>query len=283
MQFKTKILTVTLRKVSPPPQPSTAAAGAPSKFPHSDASKPLVKFDEDGEPPAAAEDPAKPESDDKGYHWRKGNRPPWQQHSEMGPNIHPEVRALPPVILPDVVNPPDFDYSRDAYACNVEDARAFWEHLKEGSAQYSDPTKTIDALKDDYQQLFVTILMQHAQDVIGCIESGTAPVPLNVFLLGTPGAGNTFCVQTLLQELQLLLTQHQLPASFVRVAAPTGSAAFNIKFNATTTHRLIHWFTPAFFDVLKEGSPALALFQKYMQHTHPVSYTHLTLPTTPYV
>ena len=42
-----------------------------------------------------------------------------------------------------------------------------------------------------------------------------------------------------------------MPSDFVRVAAPTGSAAFNIQFAATTIHRLIHWFRPNNFEDLE--------------------------------
>ena len=41
------------------------------------------------------------------------------------------------------------------------------------------------------------------------------------------------------------------PDTFVRVAAPTGSAAFNIRFGATTIQRLIHWFRPGHFEELR--------------------------------
>ena len=58
--------------------------------------------------------------------------------------------------------------------------------------------------------------------------------------------------QTALQEMQRVLATAGLPfdidpREFVRVAAPTGTAAFNIRFNATTLHRLMHWFTPPYF------------------------------------
>ena len=169
----------------------------------------------------------------------------------------PRRKGSPPVILPDVVNPLDFNYSYACNECKLEDVRAFWERIKDTSSAYSDPSKTIGALKDDYQILFVTILKQHAQYIIDCIRSGTQPVPLKVLLLGTAGTGKTFCEQTLLQELQTLLSQCNLPASFIRAAAPTGSAAFNIKFNATTIHRLTHWFTPAFFSACSKKAPSL--------------------------
>ena len=49
-------------------------------------------------------------------------------------------------------------------------------------------------------------------------------------------------MQTALQEMLRHLTSLSMPFDFVRVAAPTGCAAFNMHFNATTIHRLIHHF-----------------------------------------
>ena len=73
------------------------------------------------------------------------------------------------------------------------------------------------------------------------------------------GTGKTTAVQTMLQELQHVMQQHGLPAEFVRVAAPTGSAAFNLRFNATTVHRLIQWFNPPFFQAMKNPEHLAAL------------------------
>ena len=62
---------------------------------------------------------------------------------------------------------------------------------------------------------------------------------LRLLLLGTAGTGKTYTVQTTLQELRRLLAARGVAATFVKVAAPTGPAAFNLRFNATTIHRLI--------------------------------------------
>ena len=77
-------------------------------------------------------------------------------------------------------------------------------------------------------------------------------------------------MRTLLQELLRLLARADLPAdvhpaTFARVAAPTGSAAFNIGFHATTIHRLIHWFRPSYFAEL-QGDVELNRLQKYLEH-----------------
>jgi hypothetical protein len=47
--------------------------------------------------------------------------------------------------------------------------------------------------------------------------------------------------------------------SFVRVAAPTGSAAFQLRFGASTIHRLIHWRSPRRWGVLEHADRLHAL------------------------
>ena len=53
----------------------------------------------------------------------------------------------------------------------------------------------------------------------------------------------------------------------MRVAAPTGSAAFNIRFKASTIHRLIHWLTPPYFDDLQENHESLMKLQQSFECT----------------
>ena len=77
------------------------------------------------------------------------------------------------------------------------------------------------------------------------MQKKQTPEPLRLLLLGTAGSGKTRAVQTVLQELQRALSIADLPVdvdrtAFVRVGAPTGTAAFNLRFQATTIHRLIH-------------------------------------------
>ena len=83
----------------------------------------------------------------------------------------------------------------------------------------------------------------------------SSPTRCVSYSFGTAGSGKTRAVQTALQELQRALAAADLPAevdplTFVRVAAPTGTAAFNLRFNAKTVHRLIHWFKPQHFNEL---------------------------------
>ena len=90
---------------------------------------------------------------------------------------------------------------------------------------------------------------------------------MRLLLLGTAGTGKTRAIQTCLQEIQNALKAANLPLSFVRVAAPTGSAAFNIRFSASTIHRLIHWLSPPYFHNLQENSDSLMKLQEYFQNT----------------
>ena len=102
-------------------------------------------------------------------------------------------------------------------------------------------------------------------------QKNEQPEPLRLLLLGTAGSGKTRAVQTVLQELLRALATADLPAkvdraAFVRVGAPTGTAAFNLRFQATTIHRLIHWFTPPYFRELNSDA-ALHKLQKHLEHT----------------
>ena len=63
-----------------------------------------------------------------------------------------------------------------------------------------------------------------------------------------------------------MLQEANLPTTFVRVAAPTGTAAFNIRYSATTIHRLIHWFNPRFFEKITDDKKLFAL-QEHFRHT----------------
>ena len=81
-------------------------------------------------------------------------------------------------------------------------------------------------------------------------------------MLGTAGTGKTLALKTALQAL----ADRGLLRDFVRVAAPTGTAAFNVGFNATTIHRLIHWFHPNFFAEISNDEH-LAKLQAHFENT----------------
>ena len=101
------------------------------------------------------------------------------------------------------------------------------------------------------------------------MEKDEQAEPLYLMLLGTAGTGKTCCTQTCLQEIQNTLKQVGLPLDFVKAAAPTGSAAFNIRFQASTIHRLIHWFNLRKFADLEDNNKKLSLakFQTFLQNT----------------
>ena len=156
-----------------------------------------------------------------------------------------------PEAMQDSVNPTDFDWYAASRGLNLSDLRTTWEKMLVTEIPHSDSTKKIGNLNDDLQVLFVSLLLEHADDVFQCWEAKKQPKPLHLFLLGTAGTGKTTATQTALQELQNKLTEAGLTHHFIRVAAPTGSAAFNVRFNATTVHRLIRWFNPRFLMSLK--------------------------------
>ena len=91
---------------------------------------------------------------------------------------------------------------------------ARWQELREKESEvYSDESLSKDTLNDDYQQLFVTMLLDHVQHVMECVKNKTQPEPLRLLLLGTAGSGKTRAVQTALQEIQRTLAAAGLSMS----------------------------------------------------------------------
>ena len=120
--------------------------------------------------------------------------------------------------------------------------------MQEDYPEYTDESLTLDAL-DEYQLLFVSVVLEYVERVLEAIDKDLQePEPLRLMLLGTAGTGKSTATKTLLQELRRRLQGHKLEVDFFKVAAPTGTAAFNVRFNATTVHRLIHWFTPKYWN-----------------------------------
>ena len=123
-------------------------------------------------------------------------------------------------------------------------------------------------LGDDFQRLFVELVLQHVRDLLHAVDDPSAEVhPLRLLLLGTAGTGKTHAVQTLLQELKAILQQCGYPGTFCRVAAPTGCAAFNIRFGASTLHRLFDLRNPHKWETLREQSKRLLTFQEKLRPT----------------
>ena len=111
---------------------------------------------DDGDTEAATAEPAARDP------WKFEDRPAWQQHSELGPN--PGTTAVrtdaPP--LPDIVNPAEHDYTEHARDFNFRKVAATWAQLPDSESQYSNPQLTGEALGDDFQRLFVEIVLEHA-------------------------------------------------------------------------------------------------------------------------
>ena len=120
------------------------------------------------------------------------------------------------------------------------------------------------------------MVLDHVQHVLECVRKKTQPEPLRLLLLGTAESGKTRAVQTALQEIQRTLAAAGLPfwvdpRHFVRVAAPTGSAAFNLRFHATTVHRLIRWFTPPFFNEIRDDIALHRITESSTKHATDLS------------
>ena len=169
------------------------------------------------------------------------------------------------------IPPAGREYERHWTRSNFDSGRArdTWDKLRSESNAYSDDTLSRDTLNDDYQQLFVAMVLDHMEHVIQCIQKRQTPKPLRLLLLGTAGSGKTRAVQTVLQELQRVLADLPVDVdrrAFVRVGAPTGTAAFNLRFQATTIHRLIQWFTPPYFRELSSADQ-LSKLQKHLKGT----------------
>ena len=271
---------------APPRPPPTKAdaddtddgtvAARKHRIPHAHLYKTKLIFQESGEPApdvAHETDEANPllDADD---HW--DDRTSWQRHSGMGPNVQPTGKLMRILPLEEKVNPPDFNYAANEYGLRLDAVRASWERVGDATSVYSDASLSRDNLGDDFQQLFLRIVFGHVEELILALRHlNPVPAMLRLLLLGTAGTGKTTTVQTTLQEVHQLLLREGLPASFVRVAAPTGCAAFNLRFNATTVHRLIHHFRLAGFQELSDHS--LERLQTWLAETRLVFIDEISM------
>ena len=73
------------------------------------------------------------------------------------------------------VNPQDYDYSARVTSLSLDAARATWEDVRETSSVYEDATLHRDQLGDDFQQLFVDIVLRHAEALLAAVDT----VPLS--------------------------------------------------------------------------------------------------------
>ena len=181
--------------------------------------------------------------------WCVENREKWQLHSALGPNLNPEgFEYKAKEAMQEQVNPVDFDYSEAARGIDIDDLEKRWQDIQDDYPQYQDESLTLDAV-DEYQLLFISVVLEYVEKLLEAMDRQLEePEPLRLMLLGTAGTGKSPATKTLLQELRRRLHGHKLEVDFFKVAAPTGTAAFNVRFNATTIHRLIHWFTPKYWN-----------------------------------
>ena len=267
------------------PKEQAASTGAPQeRFPHERVSPQKFVFEPEGEPLKDQEE-EHAEAQCPEHNWQPESRKPWQLHSERGPNVDAVGTDIPKPAVPfeDIVNPEDLAQAYDRHWKTYSPSRTYetWEKIKQGGTKYSDESLTKENLGDDYQQIFVTMVLDHVEHVLDCVRRREQPEPLRLLLLGIAGSGKTRAIQTLLQEIQRALAQANLPAeidpeAFVRVGAPTGTAAFNVRFNATTIHRLIHWFTPPYFSRLTNADQ-LHRLQQHLMNTHLVIIDEISM------
>ena len=223
--------------------------------------------------PDKEEDPDDPEELDADHHdhWKPENLTKGQVVSGAGPSKSASEKSRRVEVMPELVNPEGHDWrDPDWESLDLQEVDAFWARLRvEDEHRVPDLGLRRRELGDDYQQLFVHILLEHVKDLVRSVYAGKGrqPEPLRLLLLGKPGSGKTRAVKTALQEIYAELERAGLPATFVRVAAPTGTAAFNVRFPASTVHRLIHWFTPPFFSELDPKGKALLKLQEHLRET----------------
>ncbi len=155
------------------------------RLPHAAKFKEKFKFERSGEPTAENENEADEPNPylDADDHWTQQDRPPWQQHSALGPNVNPEGRLVHFSPLEAVVDPEDYNYSVNEHRVSLDHARAGWETLAATANAYSDTTLRRDALDDDFQQLFVDVVLKHVEALVAT-DARLPLKPLRLLLCG---------------------------------------------------------------------------------------------------
>ena len=209
--------------------------------------------------------------------WSASLRTSGQLASEAGPhvpwidNIDDELKVLYPN-----VNLPDQNWTQNSSQLSLKDvdrSLSMFEKLRsdKNKSHCSSTPEPVNLDKlSPYQKLFVDLVLRHARELIDWKTSKgrvPKPAPLKMILLGTAGTGKTTCVHALLQELQTLLKQHRISSEFFKVGAPTGCAAFNMKFGATTLHSLFKIRVGRPFAEFDPNDPKLAEKQADMLDT----------------
>ena len=91
--------------------------------------------------------------------------------------------------MQDSVNPSDFDWQTPGRGLDLSDLRRTWEEMLVTKTEHSDATKKVEHLNDDLQLLFVSLLLEHVDEIFRSWEAKKQPKPLRLFLLGTAGTG----------------------------------------------------------------------------------------------
>jgi hypothetical protein len=216
----------------------------------------------DGEPPVDEEETRATTLD----HWDNSARPAWERHSELGCNLDPLGRdAQGQPWIPNI-NPPDFAWDARWPNTDVDRLRRLLLERSLTDVETDMPDLSREALGDDFQRLFVEVVRDYVDRVQRAAGSASAPMPpLRLMLLGTAGTGKTHALQTLLQELKRTVLPPLTAANSIRVAAPTGCAAFNVRFGASTLHRLFDIRNPHRWESLPENSKRLLAFQEKLR------------------
>ena len=245
--------------------PQREAAAATSAKPTKSTRKPRARFvfeGDEGEPPADEEEQAATTLDP----WTDPRRPPWQLHSELGPNVNPQglPRNNDEAPWERHTNPTGFDWCAQWPDVDVHELRRLMDARRDTAVEYDRPDLTKEKLGDDFQRLFVETVLAHVDELFANWDHPDRVRPLRLLLLGTAGTGKTHTVQTLLQELKGTLRRYGYEGDFVKISAPTGCAAFNIRFQASTLHRLFEMRNPRKWKDLDEHSMMLQRFQEKM-------------------
>jgi len=81
--------------------------------------------------------------------------------------------------MAELVNPLNPSVRYDRHWKNHDEARIgrTWEELKTTTRLYSNESLSRDTLGDDYQQLFVTLVLDHVAYICDCVSRGNQPEP----------------------------------------------------------------------------------------------------------
>ena len=103
--------------------------------------------------------------------------------------------------MQEVVNPEDHAYAENIVPLRLAALQTHWDKFGESKRRHTNEALTQDGWGDDFQKLFVNILLQHTRELISAYNQHNFDLvkPLRIFLFGTAGTGKTTTVQTTLQ------------------------------------------------------------------------------------